>query len=137
MAAEDAFQFTLKLEKSEPEHLVWGWLYVVRDEDGNQIVDVSGDVIRDIDVLEKAALRYAEHQRHGKVLHQGDPVATLVQMLVTSPRNLLALGIPDVKIKQGVWCCWRVHCAKTWARIVSGELSALSMGGRYIREEIQ
>lgn len=136
MPETNSITLRVTLQKSEPERLVWGWLYVCRDENGEQVVDHSGEVV-DIDLLEQAALKYAEHQRHGKVMHEGEPVATLVQMVVTSPRNLQALGIPDVKVKQGMWCCWRVNDPATWARIVSGELTELSMGGQCIREEIK
>lgn len=56
---------------------VYGWAYVSKDKDGNQMEDYSGD-ITDIEVIEKAAHQFVNLYRDGSDNHERTGVAYLI-----------------------------------------------------------
>lgn len=115
----------------EDKRLVGGWAYVAKRRDGSQVIDWSGDVVRDAGNLEDAAYQFVEKSRNGDVDHSRIPVATLVESMVFTPDKLAKIGVPEgVLPAAGWWTTFRVNDEPTWQRVKRGELKAFSVGGK-------
>ena len=69
--AKKQWRTTVKIESTkDDQRLVYGWLYVAKTKDGEQVVDHSGDFIEDIAILEKAAVTFATKYRAAAAEHK-------------------------------------------------------------------
>ena len=126
-------QMTAAIAKvDEDQRLVWGWASVI-EEGGKAVVDSQGDVIGEADLL-KAAHMFVTDARVGKAMHEGEPVAEVVESMVLTKSAQEALGIDLGKV--GWWIAMKVHDDDVWARVKGGELGAFSIGGRAQIEEM-
>lgn len=116
------------------EHLVFGWAWVSRGADGNDVVDSQGDAIEPQD-LEQAAYRHVLEFRSAGGEH--DPalrgVGVLVESVVFTPEKRRAMGIGD-SVPDGWWVGYLIRNEDTWQRIVSGEYTMFSIEGAAYRE---
>lgn len=108
---------------------VFGWAYVSKTADGQQVVDVSGDVIDDVEELEKAAAKFVTDYRAGRYNHSGETVATLIESTVFTPEKVEKLGIPQGILPTGWWVGFQVHDDGVWKQIADGRVRAFSVGG--------
>lgn len=127
MDRETQYNSSIKIIKMDDEQrVVWGWASVAT-ENGVPVYDVHGDHIP-MSELTKASIDFMENVRVGKSLHQGDQVSSVIGCLPLSQELAKALGIESDK--EGLIMGFRVHDDQTWELIKSGELPALSIGGR-------
>lgn len=126
------------LKIDEGRRMVFGWSYVAINPDGTQVVDHSGDVVDSTRVakMEDAAYRYVLNSRQGDQMHDGKPVATLVENILFTPEKVQKMGIPPGWAPSAWWSGYKVHDEDVWNRVVSGELSMFSVGGRGQRTKI-
>ena len=110
----------------DEQRVVWGWASVAT-EDGNPVFDVHGDHIP-MSELTRASVDFMENVRVGKSLHQGEQTSSVIGCLPLSQELAKALGIETNR--EGLIMGFRVHDDATWSLIKSGELPALSIGGR-------
>jgi hypothetical protein len=128
--------FTVEIAKVVPDqHLVFGWLYVSKTANGEQVVDHSGDTIA-IDELERAAYGYMLNSRTAGDMHQRVGVGRAVASMVFTPEVKAALGIPEGLVPDGWWIGFKIDDTTTWERIKSGELKMFSIGGKAIRSSL-
>lgn len=121
----------------EDKRLVTAFAYVARDKNGNQVVDWSGDVVSDADNLEKAAHDFILKSRAADLNHNRTPVGEVVESFVFTPDKIEKLGVPEGILPACGWIVtMRVNDDAVWARVKSGELKALSVGGRGARTPI-
>lgn len=131
------WQQELQIAKlNQDQQLVFGWLSVVEDEHGEQIVDSQGDII-DAAELEAMAYQFVLYARRAGEMHQRwEGIGRLVESMVFTKDKQHALGIPDGTMPIGWWVGFRVDDPGVWAKIKSGEYAAFSIGGTGERKEV-
>jgi hypothetical protein len=120
------------LKTDDEQRMVWGWASVVTEK-GEPVVDRQGDVI-EAETLVKATNEFMEHVRVGKAMHVGEQVGVVVHSLPITKEIGEALGIQSDR--EGWVVAYKVFDDDIWAMVKSGELTAFSIGGRAMKEEI-
>jgi hypothetical protein len=115
------------------QQLVYGWASVY-EQDGRPVIDKQGDRISETEVV-KMAQRFITEARVAKRLHAVEPVGAVVESLVLTHEIQKALGV-DLG-KAGWFVGIKVNDPETWARVKSGELRTLSIGGRGVRTPME
>ena len=98
----------------------------VSEEDGQQVIDHSGDVIEP-DELAKAAHDFILNYRKAKAMHNGAAIGEFVESIVFTKDVQAALGIN--LNKTGWFVGLKVHDDDVWKRFKSGEYAMFSIGG--------
>ena len=114
----------------EERRLAFGWAYVA-DDDGNVIVDHSGDFVDKIALpdLEDAAYEYVLHSREADDMHERfDNIAKLVESVFITPDKLKAMGLKGGRT--GLWIGFKVEDDAVWEKIKNGTYTAFSIRGR-------
>lgn len=127
------------IQKNDEQNLVFGWLYVARKADGEQVVDHSGEIVK-IEDLEKASYEFVLESRKGGVMHEKDGETVkvrgrLVECIVFTSQKRMSMGIPEGMVPDGIWAGWKVD-DETYADVKSGKLKMLSFGGHAKRETL-
>lgn len=129
---DKTFERLVPITKIEPEkQIVWGWAYV-SEENGQQVVDHSGD-IADAETVEKAAHGFVRDSRVGGVLHK-DEAGEIVDSLFFSKAVQDALGIDLHKV--GWFIGFHVTDPDAWAGVKDGTFTAFSIAGSADTEEL-
>ncbi len=131
-------------DRSDHRHLVFGWFSLVSIA-GKTITDTQGDQITE-DTIESAAYEFTlesraageMHEQHadGEVKGRGRLVESCVFTIEKQRAMLASLhaqGITDAVLDLGAvgwWGGFLIEDEATWAKVVSGELRAFSVGGR-------
>lgn len=113
---------------------VFGWAYVTHDEQGQVVVDKSGEFVDDQSEIEDAAYNFVLHSRQGGVEHKRDEEgvitkSTLIESVVFTPEKKQALGIPEGTMPDGWWVGWKIHDDEVWDQIRKGQLTSFSVHG--------
>lgn len=117
------------------KRLAFGWAYVA-DDDGQVVVDRSGDFVDKVSLpeLEDAAYRYVLDSREADEMHVVlTGVAKVVESVMITPEKLKAMGLEGGRT--GWWVGFKVEDEEVWSKVKSGEYSAFSIRGRGRREE--
>jgi hypothetical protein len=120
------------IRKDASQRIVYGWASV-SVADGELVTDLQGDQIEP-DELERAVAQYlldyrAQEVEAGGVMHETSGTeCEVIASLVTTPDICKAFGLGD-DVPVGWILGLKVLDDDTWARIVSGELKALSIQG--------
>jgi hypothetical protein len=120
------------LKADDDERIVWGWASVVTEK-GVPVVDKQGDVISP-EEISKAATEFMLDVRVAKAMHEGEQVGHVVHSFPLTNELAKALGIQSER--EGWIIAQKITDDDVWARVKSGELSAFSIGGNAISEEI-
>lgn len=136
-AADEAPSFEAAFVKvDDDQHLVWAWAYVWEDE-GQQVIDHSGDVI-DAEALgdfEKAAYDYVLDSREADEMHvKVTDVAKLVESFFLTPEKAQLFGL--VTKRYGWIVGYKVTDEAVWAKIKDGTYTGMSIRGSGDREAI-
>lgn len=124
---------------NDEQRIVSGVAMVSALPDGTPLVDRQGDVVEPAE-LERAFIDYALTSREGDTMHDKQPAARLVEMLVVTPEKLAdlckALGCNVTSDYRGaaVYVSFRVDNPETWAAIKAGKLRAFSIEAEATRE---
>lgn len=110
--------------------VVYGWAYVCKEGD-EAVVDHSGDIIEPKE-LEKAAHNFVVDCRKGKIMHDGETKAELVESIFFSKEVQEALEIDLGKV--GWFIGMRIDDQELMEKVEKGELAMFSIGGTAIRE---
>ena len=118
------------IEKTdEDQRLVFGWLSVAKDENGNSILDLQDDVI-DPEDLEKAAITYAlESREAGKSHIKTTGIGKMIMSIVTTKEIQKAMGIPKGIVPEGWFIGYKIIDDETWDLVKSGDYKGFSIGG--------
>lgn len=130
-----AFSFAKRvaIEKADEEQqMVWGWAYLCKDENGQQIVDHGGDVVS-MQEIQKAAEDFILSSRVGGVMHK-DQAGHVSQSVVVTDDLAQALGM--MTKKRGWLIGFKVTDPDTWDGVKSGKFKAFSIGGTATTEKI-
>ena len=135
MTKNDESNYTIEgkiLKADDEQRLVYGWASVVT-EDGNPVIDRQGDIIEP-DTLVKAVNNFMEYVRVGKTMHTGEQTGVVVHSMPITKEIGDALGIHSNR--EGWVVAYKVYDDAVWAMVKSGELTAFSIGGSAVKEEI-
>ena len=125
-----------RLVKSDDEKmLAFGWANVAIRTDGDQIIDLQGDVL-DADVLENAVYRFVEFYRSGGEMHENGGVAVMIESVVFTKEKMWAMGIPEGIVPEGWWIGFHITDPDVWEKVKTGEYNMFSIEGEAIRREI-
>lgn len=115
-----------RIVKIDPDQrLVYGWISIV-EKNGEAVIDTQGDVITEAELV-KMAHRYVQDARVAKMMHDGQPVGTLVESMIFTKEVQKALGIDLGHV--GWWGVYKINDDDAWAKVKSGEMTAFSIGG--------
>lgn len=111
-----------KIAKSiEDKRIAFGWASIAKVEAGNDLVDLSDDIIEP-DTLENAAYEFVKLYREGGEMHERGGCATLVESIVFTPT--------------GWWIGFNVTDDEVWSKVKSGEYPMFSIEGEAVREPV-
>jgi hypothetical protein len=128
--SNDEFDAVGKIEKKDTEkQLVFGWASIAKRADGTVVVDKQGDVLEDIDQMEKVAYDFVLHSRDGGEMHVRKGVSTLVESYVSTPEKNAAMGIPDGTLPTGWWVGFKVNDKDVWDKVKKKEYTMFSVHG--------
>ena len=131
--------FSGEMVKADPDRrIIFGWAYVAKDKDGDQVYDHSGDFVTKAENLEDKAYDFVLKSRTGNDIHMKKDVATLIESVVVTKEKRQAMGIPDGILPDTAWWVgFKVHDDDTWDMVKSGERAMFSIGGRGVRKEVE
>lgn len=134
-AQEVEVGITVEVAKvKDDEQFFLGWASVT-SVDGEIVMDKQGDVI-DIDELEATAAAFMRDHAAGLVMHAGTPSIRYTTSIVITAAVKRALGMTLTPDREGWLVGGYVTDPVIWARIRSGELTALSIGGTGVRDPL-
>lgn len=126
----------VRIQKADDDKMrAFGWAYVAKDKDGNQMEDYSGDIV-DVEVIEEAAYKFVAFYRDGSDNHERGGVGYLIESVVFTKEKQAALGIPEGHLPEGWFVGFQVIDPDTWDSIKNLEYLDFSIEGEAIREEI-
>jgi hypothetical protein len=118
----------------DSEGVVYGWASVITDDDGAPVVDHQGDIIT-AGELTKAAHEFVLHAGVAGEMHKRKvkaekvrPVGRVAGMLALTADVRKAFGLGDSK-REGLIVAFKIDDAAVLAKIKSGELGEMSIGG--------
>lgn len=120
----------------DDQRLVFGWASIGIDKDGTVIEDRQGDILDDVDEIEKAAYDFVLHSRDGGEMHVRKGVSTLVESVVFTPEKTRAMGIPDGTVPTGWWVGYKVNDDEVWKAVKDGKYRMFSVHGRGMRKAL-
>lgn len=133
MGMKKGFTKRIDVEKVDDEQrMVWGWAYVCQDENGEQVVDHSGEAV-ELSTIQKAAENFILQSRRGGVMHR-TKAGFVCQSIVVTDEIAKALGITSRK--RGWFIGFKVTDDETWEKVKTGKLRAFSIGGNAAVEEV-
>lgn len=136
MSDSSTVQGRFKIAKSiEDKRIAFGWASIAKDEAGNDLVDLSDDIIEP-DTLENAAYEFVKLYREGGEMHERGGCATLVESIVFTPEKMSAMGIPEGTLPTGWWIGFHVTDDEVWSKVKSGEYPMFSIEGEAVREPV-
>ena len=125
-----------KIAKSiEDKRIAFGWASIAKVEAGNDLVDLSDDIIEP-DTPENAAYEFVKLYREGGEMHERGGCATLVESIVFTPEKMSAMGIPEGTLPTGWWIGFNVTDDEVWSKVKSGEYPMFSIEGEAVREPV-
>ena len=130
---QKSFEAVVKITKlDEDQRLVFGWLSVI-EENGQPVVDLQDHVIEARE-LEEAAYDFLLNSRVVAEMHERMNVGEgMIESMVFTKEKQESLGIDLGKV--GWWVGFKVD-ADVFAKVKSGELSAFSIGGKAVLEDM-
>lgn len=117
------------VKMDEDQMIIWGWASVAKIG-GEEVYDSHGDHIP-MEELERASIDFMTKSRTGLAMHDGSKVSEVIGSLPLSAELAKALGITCDR--EGWIIGKKFYDRDVWNRVKSGELPAMSIGGRGVR----
>lgn len=115
---------------------VFGWASVSNTEDGSEVADWEGDVIKP-DELERAAYEYVLEFRDTGERHDPDyrKKGKLIESVVFTEEKQQAMGLKSGSLPEGWWVGFQINDEDTWQKIKNGEYRMFSVEGKGRRRD--
>jgi hypothetical protein len=113
---------------NEEKRLVFGWAYVCKRSDGEQVIDHSGEFIESMADVEDAVYEFVLDSRETDDMHTEDVTGHLVESVVFTKEKMAAMGIPEGTVPEGIWVGFKLD-EEAFAKVRSGERAAFSIFG--------
>ena len=134
-------EIVMKLEpetmvKDDSNNLLFGWAYVAIDKDGNQVVDHSGEFVKEENFEDLELATYAYNLAFREADRQHDCVAKgyLVESIVFTKDKMSKIGIPEGTVHQGVWMGFYFPSDDDYNEIKKMEHPMFSLYGKATKE---
>jgi hypothetical protein len=118
----------------EAKRLVFGWAYIAKTSDGQQVTDHSGEFVADPNELEDAIYEYVETSREADDMHQGPVTGHLVESVMFTPEKIEAMGLAKDALPTGVWVGFRLE-PDAFDKVLRGERTMFSIAGTAVKVE--
>ena len=131
--------FTVEGEVSkvdEDKRLAFGWASIAYLPDGTLVDDKQGDVLDDVEEVEKSAYDFVVDCRDGGEMHIRKGIGTLVESVVFTPEKIESMGIPAGTVPLGWWVGFRVTDDEVWKAVKDGKYRMFSVHGRGTRKAL-
>jgi hypothetical protein len=116
--------------------MVFGWLSIATDAQGNVVVDADNDIIEPNE-LERAAYNHVLKFRKAGENHE-ELIGDLVESMVFTKEKIAALGIPEGILPCcGWWVGYHITKSDAWDLVKGGHYNSFSIGGKGRREIIE
>ena len=125
--------------KDESQHLLFGWAYVAVSKDGEQMIDHSGEFIKEenFEDLENATYLFNIAYRDADIRHSCIAKGQLVESIVMTKEKQRAMGIPEGTVPLGIWMGYFFEKDEDWAEIAKMDSPMYSLYGSAIKEEVE
>lgn len=134
--SDDSWSLDFDIKKVDgDQQLVFGWLSIAIDKNGNIIEDADHDIIEENE-LEKAAYNHVLKFRKAGEVHE-EIIGDLVESMVFTKEKQQALGLPSGTVPVGWWVGYKLNKSEAWEKVKTGEYSSFSIGGKGRREVIE
>lgn len=114
------------LKADEETRMVYGWASVAT-VNGELVVDQQGDTLEPSEMV-KMADGFMASVRTAKAMHQGAGIGEVLHSMPLTNDIMKAFGISCDR--EGWLIAMKIHDDAAWARVKSGDLAELSIGGR-------
>ena len=114
------------LKADEETRMVYGWASVAT-VNGELVVDQQGDTLEPSEMV-KMADGFMASVRTAKAMDQGAGIGEVLHSMPLTNDIMKAFGISCDR--EGWLIAMKIHDDATWARVKSGDLAELSIGGR-------
>lgn len=132
-----AFDLTGEISKADDDQqIVFGWASVAKRKDGSTVEDRQGDIIDDLDAMERVAYDFVLNSRDGGEMHVRKGVSTLVESMVFTPEKREKMGIPDGILPDAWWVGFKVNDKEVWKGVKSGKYRMFSVHGTGTRKAL-
>ena len=129
---KEPWTYTVRLLKAEEPRVVYGVVYSPCDKGQTCQTDTQNDFVRS-DELRKAAWDFMANSRTIGDQHRGPAKAEVVESFVAP----MDMAVDGEKITKGSWVlAVRVKDDAIWKKVLDGELSAFSIGGKGLRTPV-
>ena len=119
----------------DAKRLCFGWAYIAKTKDGDQVTDHSGEFVETAEELEDAVYEYVETSRQSNDMHDGTVTGVLVESFVSTPEKLEAMGLAKDALPTGAWVGFRLD-EDAYQKVRDGDRRAFSIEGSAVRVEV-
>ncbi|MCK9601609.1 MAG: XkdF-like putative serine protease domain-containing protein [Sphaerochaeta sp.] len=127
----------LLIQKADEEKgRVFGWASLAFTADGRQVEDVQKDIVDETE-LESAAYAFMVEFQEAGEMHQRTGVAKVIESMVFTKEKQATLGIPEGVMPVGWWLGLEVTDPEVKKAVKERKLTAFSIGGEAVREEVK
>ena len=125
--------------KDDSQHLLFGWAYVAVNKDGEQMIDHSGEFIKEenFEDLENATYLFNIAYRDADIRHDCIAKGQLVESIVMTKEKQKAMGIPEGSVPLGIWMGYFFEKDEDWNEIAKMDSPMYSLYGSAIKEEVE
>jgi hypothetical protein len=110
------------IKADDEQQIVFGWAYVVKDKNGEQVIDKSGDFVDEIEEIEKSAYDYVLKSRASDTHHSNVQSGEMVESIVFTPEKIEKMGLPANSVPLGWWVGYKLG-DEAWATYKNGATS--------------
>jgi hypothetical protein len=128
--------------KDESQHILFGWAYVAKTIDGKQVVDHSGEFIKEENIEDLAMATYAFNlaYRDADLRHSNVDKGILIESVVYTKEKIEAMkksGHLIGDISQGVWMGFYFPEDNDWNEIKKMKKPMFSLYGSAVKEYVE
>ena len=125
--------------KDNSQHLLFGWAYVAKGKNNEQVIDHSGEFVKEEDFkdLETAIYGFNMAFRDSDIRHSCIAKGTLVESMVFTKEKMEKMGIPEGIVPIGVWVGFHFSDDEDWNEIRKMSSPMFSLFGSATKEIIE
>ena len=122
--------------KDNSQHLLFGWAYIAKDKNNEQMIDHSGEFVKEADFVDLETAIYAFNMafRDSDIRHSCVAKGTLVESMVFTKEKMEKMGIPEGIVPLGVWVGFHFSDDEDWNEIRKMSSPMFSLFGSATKE---
>lgn len=124
------------VKQQEDQRLVFGWANISIKADGEEIVDLQGDITT-IEDVEQAVYEYVLEFREAGEQHKKKGTGRLVESIVFTEEKLEKMGLDKKDVPLGWWVGFKIDDDEAWEKIKNQEYLMFSIEGQGTRKAVK